>query len=446
MTLDSDIKKFEKEINELESKINTDAKKQIKKEIKSNKNKIEDEIIKIEKFITEKNIELNKLNKEKEDLLKEKEKKESIKKISNTIYNKNLNLINTIYNNIKKRGKTIDEKKLINKYDSYEAIEEIYLKDSSSTSDFTSKNIYRRIFIILNYYNKAYDNKSKDIQKLKNELTNLKNNKNSKKIKKYIFDMYNEIKENLENISTSIKEEKSKLSINSKSESNKDLKDKFNNEFNSIIIISKQYEFVIDSKNYKKMNNKLLNYYNKNYNFIKIINDIKNNKNNKNTSGNTNNKNTSGNTNNKKINRIKVNANSNKKITNELSNYFSANDLFIDKLNPIFSKDFKDENVLSFFKQYKEFYNILKNKKIQLLLNKINTGMIKYNNSSDDFINGIKTKIEYYNKIKISAEPSKNEFKDKKGKYTQVLPYTDIMFLYFIDLLIIIDYLTFYYE
>ena len=72
--------------------------------------------------------------------------------------------------------------------------------------------------------------------------------------------------------------------------------------------------------------------------------------------------------------------------------------------------------------------------------------MIKYKDSPNDFKDGIQTKINYYNKIKKSAEPENNKFKDKKGKYTQVLPYTDIMFLYFIDLLIIIDYLTFYYE
>ena len=199
------------------------------------------------------------------------------------------------------------------------------------------------------------------------------------------------------------------------------------------------------------MINKVLNYYNKNYIFLKIINDIKKNgktnneeiNNGKTNNGKTNNEKT----NNKETNNEKTSViNINKKITTELSNYFYSNDIFIDKLNPIFSNDFKDENIKLFFDQYQEFYNILKNKKIKLLLNKINNGMIKYNNSPNDFRNGIKTKIEYYENIKESAEPSKNEFKDKKGKYTQVLPYTDIMFLYFIDLLIIIDYLTFYYE
>ena len=437
--LDSRILSLNKEIKALEEG-NRNVIKKIEIKIKNNKSIVESDIIKIEKFITTMNEKINELNKEKESLEKEKKKKNDIKKIINNsindkiFTNDKLNIINTIYNNINKKKK-LSEKKLIGdkSYDKYKEIEEIYLKDSSSTSDFTSKNIYRRIFIILNYYNRDYDNKTKDIKRLENELTNLKNNKNSKKIKKYIFDMYNEIKDNLESISLLIKEEKLKISTNSKNNSNKDLKDKFNNEFNSIIIISKQYEFVIDSKNYKKMNNKLLNYYNKNYIFIKIIDKITNNKirNNETTEES------------KKEN---TKENENIKITNELSNYFYTNDIFIDKLN-IFSKDFKDENVSLFFKQYQEFYNILKNKKIKLLINKINNGIIKYNDlNNNNFINGIQTKIDYYNKIKESGEPSKNEFKEKKGKYTQVLPYTDIMFLYFIDLLIIIDYLTFYYE
>ena len=238
--------------------------------------------------------------------------------------------------------------------------------------------------------------------------------------------MYTQTKKDLDKLSSLIKEKINKLELESSSKSinsiNKDLKDNFNKEFDNIIIISKKYETIIQSKNYKKTNNKLLNYYNRNNIFIEIINKIK------------------------KRNEKNV-TNSNKKITDELSNYFYNNDSFIDKLNPIFSKDFKDENVSLFFKQYQEFYNILKNKKIKLLINKINNGIIKYNDlNNNNFINGIQTKIDYYNKIKESGEPSKNEFKEKKGKYTQVLPYTDIMFLYFIGLLIIIDYLTFYYE
>jgi hypothetical protein len=179
------------------------------------------------------------------------------------------------------------------------------------------------------------------------------------------------------------------------------------------------------------VNNKILNYYNRNYNFKRIIDSIKDNK------------------------KITENASSspsnediNKKIINYLTDYFSNNDFFIENLNSIFKNDFKDENVDLFFKQYQEFYNILKNKKIEFMLNKITNKIIKYNNDASNhatFKKDIQPKLIYYKKIMDSAEPGKENFKEKKGKYTQILAYTDIMFLYFIDLLIIIDYLTFYY-
>ena len=446
--IEDNIEKLNKELKRLEDR-NSEELKKINTEIIREKTEIQTQIKEIETRINNIEEKIKKLTQDINSLQKELDNLNSILEIIELnkdkfkLDNSTINKIDFIYNNIKKDRK-IDVSTLIN-YSEYEEIEKSYLdKNPSNRTDFTSKNIYRRIFIILNYYNRDYNNKTKDIKRLENELTNLKNNKNSKKIKKYIFDMYNEIKENLESISSIIKEEKLKISTNSKNNSNKDLKDKFNNQFNSIIIISKKYQIVIDSKNYKKMNNKLLNYYNKNYNFIKIIDKITNNKirnneirNNESIEDSTKES--------KKENKIST-ENANKKITDELSDYFSSNDIFIDKLNPIFSNKFNDENVVLFFDQYQEFYNILKNKKIQLLLNKINTGMIKYNNSPNNFTNGIQTKIEYYNKIIKLAEPSKNIFKDKKGKYTQVLPYTDIMFLYFIDLLIIIDYLTFYYD
>jgi DNA repair exonuclease SbcCD ATPase subunit len=416
-----DIKKLEEEILTLKKDIKKlNSSLNIKKIIKNSIDNLEEEIKRIDKFINDKNIEIDKLNQDEENLKREQKRKQNIKNIDKSINNKNLNIINTIYNNIKKRGKKIDVTTLID-YNTYQGIEKYYLdKNPSNKTDFSSKNIYRRIFIIYNYYNNECNNKKKYITKIEEQLNNLKNNKNIKKTKEYILDIYNLIKQNLGNISLSIQEEKIKISSNSID--NKDLKDKINEKLNEIIVISKQYYIIIDNKNYDKVNNKILNYYNKNYIFIEIIKKIKS--------------------------IITDNKNANKKITDELSDYFSSNDIFIDKLNPIFSNKFNDENVVLFFDQYQEFYNILKNKKIQLLLNKVNTGMIKYNNSNshNDFINGIETKIEYYNKIIKSAEPSKNEFKDKKGKYTQVLPYTDIMFLYFIDLLIIIDYLTFYYE
>jgi hypothetical protein len=306
-----------------------------------------------------------------------------------------------------------------------------YLKTlgQSEQKNFIDKIFFDRLLIIHKYYNNNKTSKAIEFKNLEDEINKLKDEKNKVeatiKLKKYRSDMYTLTKKDLDKLSTLISDRIKALELESSSKSintiNKDLKDNFNKEFENIIIISKKYETIIQSKNYKKTNNKLLNYYNRNNIFIKIIDKILNNV-------------------------TPKNINSNKKITNELSNYFYNNDSFIDKLN-IFSKDFKDENVSLFFKQYQEFYNILKNKKIKLLINKINNGIIKYNDlNNNNFIKGIQTKINYYNKIKESGEPKNNNFKEKKGKYTQVLPYTDIMFLYFIGLLIIIDYLTFYYE
>jgi hypothetical protein len=321
----------------------------------------------------------------------------------------------------------------------FNKLQQDYLKTLSQSDqrNFIDKNFFNRLFVIDKYYNDNLTSKRAEFKTLNENIDLLKEERTKLeatiKLKKYRSEMYTQTKRDLDKLSLLIKDRINALVLESSSKSinsiNKDLKDNFNKEFDNIIIISKKYETIIQSKNYKKTNNKLLNLYNRNNIFIEIINKIK--KTNKNGNG--------------KI-EINLNASSNKKITNELSNYFYNNDSFIDKLNPIFLTDFKDENVLSFFKQYQEFYNILKNKKIKLLLNKINNGMIKYKDSPNNFRNGIKTKIDYYENIKTSAEPSKNEFKDKKGKYTQILPYTDIMFLYFIDLLIIIDYLTFYYE
>ena len=356
--------------------------------------------------------------------------KDNIKKTLNTITNyssklKNKREIEGFINKIKTN---------INNYATpeFNKLQQEYLKTlgQSDQKNFQDKIFFDRLLIIDKYYkdyltskNTEFTTLNKNINLLKDERDNLKA---IIKLKKYRSEMYTQTKTDLDRLSKSIKEKINKLELESSSKSintiNKDLKDNFNKEFDNIITLSKEYETVIQNKNYKKTNNKLLNYYNRNNIFIEIINKIKNEKTNE------------------------RNPNSNKKITNELSNYFYNNDSFIDKLN-IFSKDFKDENVKLFFKQYQEFYNILKNKKIKLLLNKINNGIIKYNDSNNNnFIKGIKPKIEYYDKIKNYGEPSNNEFKDKKGKYTQVLPYTDIMFLYFIDLLIIIDYLTFYYE
>jgi hypothetical protein len=417
-----DLKNFvsEKTINDEKTKLNAEITK-----LNTKKNEYESEIkktldLRTKSFYSD---EITKLERQKQPYEDKIKKLDSILKIiaktGTALSNRNIDEINSLNRSYKING---------TKNDNYNSIEQDYFKNNSSiSSDFKSKSIYKRIFIIYNYYNQAKNNKERDKTKLENELKNLKENKNNKKIKKYTLDIYNEIKNNLGYIVSLLSEKiKNKVLINSSD--NKDLKDKFNKIFNDIINNIKNYELAINNKRYKKVNNKILNYYNKNYSFNKIIGVIKGSEKFNNNNGTPD-----------KLN---------KKIINKLTDFFSDDDLFIQNLNNIFSNEFKDENVRLFFEQYKEFYNILKNKKIELLLSKISNKVIKYNDNNKkniDFKNRINPKLIYSEKILASAEPSKNDFKEKKGKYIQVLPYTDVMFLYFIDLLIVIDYLTFYY-
>ena len=191
---ESEIKKLEKDINELNTEIESYKDLISQAKLKGNQRLILSYKSEIKIF----EIEIEKKNEKKESIEKEISKLESIsniiKKKGTILTNKNIDEINSINKSMKKNVK----KELILLI---KPIEDNYLKDnSSSSSDFSSKNIYKRIFIILNYYNRASINKEKDIDKFKKELTNLKNNKNIKKIKKYKIDIYSEIKVNLEDI------------------------------------------------------------------------------------------------------------------------------------------------------------------------------------------------------------------------------------------------------
>ena len=212
---------------------------------------------------------------------------------------------------------------------------------------------------------------------------------------------------------------------NKNTNSSSDLKTSSNEEFNSIINLSKKYLNNIEKKEYNNSINKVYTLYNKNKKFIEIIKIIEN----KNLPSNI----------------IK-----NIPIINILGKYFSSNnDLFINELKSlIFSNEFNDDNINQFLKQYQAFYNII-NRKIKTLLNKINTKILKYNENQEEnnkniFIEKINKKIKYIKAFDSLINPT--DFKNKSGKYIQVIPYTDVMFIYFINLLMIIDYLNYYYE
>ena len=136
--------------------------------------------------------------------------------------------------------------------------------------------------------------------------------------------------------------------------------------------------------------------------------------------------------------------------TNKLSTYFSKNEKYF--ITKILELKEKDETLKSLLDQYYEYYQELINK-IKNILNKINIGRLLLNNN---IINDFKNIIDKFNQIikpKIikkqniinNSEKNKDNL-NKRGEYTIILAYTDIMLLYFIDLLIIIDYLTYFYE
>lgn len=145
------------------------------------------------------------------------------------------------------------------------------------------------------------------------------------------------------------------------------------------------------------------------------------------------------------------------KIVKNINDYFkdeSSYQNFINIINTNISNNTMNKNlsdsIQSFFKIYLDYHNKLITK-IKLLLKKINKGEYECRNIDDDHIinifieNIVKNKKDKYEKIitKTKNNKLKNE---KKGNIIYVLAYTDILFGYFIQLLIIIDFLTYFYE
>ena len=102
------------------------------------------------------------------------------------------------------------------------------------------------------------------------------------------------------------------------------------------------------------------------------------------------------------------------------------------------------------FNSYKKYYNDLITS-INLLLNKINNGDLVLRNdiygNKDLILLGYKNIInKKQNKIKFITEQYKNNKNSKKGKTTLVLPYTDTLYVSIIYLLVIIDFLSYFYK
>ena len=98
-----------------------------------------------------------------------------------------------------------------------------------------------------------------------------------------------------------------------------------------------------------------------------------------------------------------------------------------------------------FFEEYINYFdNILL--KINSIFDKINKEIFKY----DDNITDIDNYFHYIDKkiknIERIIKNSINYNTEKKDKYIKIIPYTDTMFLYIIHLILIIDYLNYFYS
>jgi len=205
----------------------------------------------------------------------------------------------------------------------------------------------------------------------------------------------------------------------------------------TIINTTTIYEENIEKMVFDRSLNKFTYEYNKNTDFINII---------------------------KEINSLDELLNSNIKIkeaiqevTKKINKYFLSEKAINDIIPDIFKENNKNQElnqqIQYFFKKYKELFNDLVIK-IKNILERINITDINDKTLKKIMITNFKTRI-IKNKSEFIENINKNEedyetkfFKNniKKGDMTEVLLYTNKLLSYYIDLLIIIDYLLFFYN
>ena len=207
-----------------------------------------------------------------------------------------------------------------------------------------------------------------------------------------------------------------------KDSNNKILKEKTNDNFTDLLKIMNIQDTKIKNIQFNQSTNKVLFKISKDKLFD-IYNDIINNTD-------------------KKIIKKKLNNyfTDNKKTNNEIMNNKKT---FIIFLNEQKEKSNKDTYKL-FFDKYNIYYEEFI-KKINNILDNINNHKLKFNkdikNENFKENNTIVTK-----KIDNILKENYGENNNNSGKYTKVLPYTDILLVYLLYLLFIINYLTYFYK
>lgn len=291
--------------------------------------------------------------------------------------------------------------------------------------------------------NKYLDSRLIDIQTTINQIENRIKANEQRKLEIETLKMLKENNKNLlqkkEDNLNALLLEIDKPTTNSSISSNKDNeKIQFNTLFDSLKDLSINYEDQIDNITYQTSSNKMNSLYKKDKDLCNIIEEI-----------------------NKYNTYTILNIPEIEKTTLNINNYFTKNEnIFKDELRTIILKN-NIKEIEPFFEEYEKFNDEL-NEKIRTLLKYINSGIYSIKEKSSivpplprellvdpqNFLRIIKKQNSFKKKVEKEEKEYSSNLTAKKikvGKYTKILSYTDNLFIYFIDLLIIIDFLLFFY-
>ena len=305
--------------------------------------------------------------------------------------------------------------------DQYDTIENNF---SKSIKDFNNKIFYEQVDEIFEKVKRDCNTKKDDLKKTTIDIETQKKNL-SKRIESFQKkEFYEESQKSLEDLQSKMKPPSANDSKNVVSNIDT-FKSKFLDIFDKLYTSAESYEKKLEQVLKKNSVNNLKFYYERDKSFTTIIDNLK-----------------------------EINSNKTKidDLTKELSTYYAKSKfIFLDYLEEEIVKKNKSKELEPFYTKYKEMCEEL-NQKIEILLNNINKGITQaivdpfLKNALTNFTTTtISGKISNCNKITKNDTQYSSTTNHKKGKYIEVLKYTDIMLYYIINLLIIIDYLTTFY-